>query len=69
MKAATLTSKNRLTLPKDVRNALGLGPGDRIDFVRMEDGKFVLMPATQSVRMLKGIVSKSKTPVSFEDKN
>jgi AbrB family looped-hinge helix DNA binding protein len=65
--AATLTSKGQLTLPKEVRAALGVGPGDRVDFVRMEDGNFAVMPATQSVKRLKGLIRKPKKTVSLDD--
>ncbi len=67
MSAATLTSKGQLTLPKDVRIALRVGPGDRLDFVRMEDGNFAVMPATHSVKTLKGLIPKPKKKVSLED--
>ncbi len=67
MTAATLTSKGQLTLPKDVRTALGVGPGDRVDFVRMEDGNFAVLPATHSVKNLKGLIPKPRKPVSLED--
>ncbi len=32
MLRATLTSKGQLTVPKKVREALGLRPGDRVEF-------------------------------------
>jgi len=67
MTAATLTSKGQLTIPKAVRDALGVGPGDRVEFVRMADGNFALMPATKSIKRLKGIIPKLKTPVSLDD--
>lgn len=67
MSAATITSKGQLTLPKDVRAAMGVGPGDRVDFVRMEDGNFAVMPATHSVKSLKGIVTRPKKPVSLAE--
>lgn len=67
MSAATLTSKGQLTLPKEVRQALGVGPGDRVDFVRMEDGNFAVLPATHSVKSLKGIIAKPKKAISLED--
>ena len=54
-------------MPKDVRVALGVGPGDRLDFVRMEDGNFAVLPATQSVKTLKGIIPKPKKAVSLEE--
>jgi len=67
MTAAKLTSKGQLTLPKDVREALGVSPGDRVDFVRMEDGNFAILPATQSVKRLKGLIPSLKKTVSLED--
>ena len=67
MGTATLTSKGQLTLPKEVRAALGVGPGDRVDFVRMEDGNFAVMPATHSVKSLKGLIRSPKKAVSLED--
>lgn len=67
MSAATLTSKCQLTLPKDVRQALGVGPGDQVNFVRMQDGNFAVMPASLPVKRLKGIVPRPTKPVTLED--
>lgn len=67
MTTATITSKGQLTVPKAVREALGIGPGDRVDFVRMADGNFAVLPATKSVKTLEGIIPKPKKPVSLED--
>jgi antitoxin PrlF len=67
MATATLTSKGQLTLPKEVRAALGVGPGDRVDFVRMQDGNFAVLPATHSVKSLKGLIPKPERAVSLEE--
>jgi len=67
MTTATITSKGQLTVPKAVREALGIGPGDRVDFVRMADGNFAVLPAAQPVKRLKGIIPKPTKPVSLED--
>jgi AbrB family looped-hinge helix DNA binding protein len=67
MSTATISSKGQVTLPIDVRKAMGVGPGDRVDFVKMEDGHFAVMPATVSVMSLKGILSPPATPVTLED--
>lgn len=67
MTAATLTSKGQLTLPKAVRAAMGVGPGDRVDFVRMEDGNFAVLPATHSVNSLKGLIATTRKAVSLAD--
>jgi antitoxin PrlF len=67
MSAATLTSKGQLTVPKEVRVALGVGPGDRLEFVRMDDGNYAVMPAAHSVKRLKGLIAKPKKPVSLDE--
>jgi len=64
---ATLTSKSQLTLPREVRLALGVGPGDRITFVRMDDGNFALMPAALPATRLEGLLAKPRKPVSLEE--
>jgi len=38
-----------------------------VDFVLMEDGNFAVLPATHSVKKLKGIISRPKKAVSLED--
>ena len=67
MPTATITSKGQITIPLKVRSELGLATGDRIDFVRMEDGHYAVVPASHSVRSLKGIVPRPDKPVSLED--
>ena len=42
MTAATMTSKGQITVPKDVRDALGLVTGSRVDFTRTKDGVYEL---------------------------
>lgn len=41
--STTLTSKNQMTLPKEVREDLNLKPGDRLVF-RKQGGHYVLEP-------------------------
>lgn len=67
MSAATLTSKGQITIPSKVRAALGLSTGDRVEFVEVEEGRFSIIPATKSVKSLKGIIRKPAKPVSIED--
>ena len=69
MPSSTITSKGQVTIPREVREALGVSFGDRIDFVEVEKGRFVILPATGSVQELKGIVPKPKRPVSIEEMN
>ena len=69
MSAATLTSKGQITIPSAVRSALGLRTGDRIEFVELAQGQFSIIPATKSVKALKGMVGKPAKPVSIEQMN
>jgi antitoxin PrlF len=68
MPAATITSKGQITIPAQVRTALGLETGDRIEFVEVKKGQFAIVPATRSVRDLEGLFQgKKRRPVSIEE--
>ncbi|UIJ96494.1 AbrB/MazE/SpoVT family DNA-binding domain-containing protein [Sinorhizobium meliloti] len=67
MATSTITSKGQITIPAKVRTDMGLSAGDRVDFIRMEDGHYAVVPASHSIRSLKGIVPRSDRPVSLED--
>ena len=40
--ATTVTSKGQVTIPKPVRDLLGVGPGSRVEFRRAADGSIVI---------------------------
>ncbi len=40
MTTAIVTSKGQITILKDVRVRLGIGTGDRVEFVEIQDGFF-----------------------------
>ena len=67
MATAKITSKGQVTLPKAVRDRLGVHEGDRVDFVEDADGRIVLLPASQDVRRLRGMIQKPARPVRIED--
>ncbi|VCU67351.1 AbrB family transcriptional regulator [Pseudomonas synxantha] len=69
MATATLTSKGQITIPVQVRTALGLETGDRVEFVELEDGKFSMIAASKTVKDLKGLIRKPAHTVSIEDMN
>lgn len=69
MTTATLTSKGQITIPADVRRALNVQTGDRVEFVQVQPGRFELVAATRSVRELKGIFGKPARALSVEDMN
>jgi antitoxin PrlF len=54
MSEATLTSKGQVTIPKAVRDSLGLETGDRIEFVGTEKG-FVIVPVRRDLNALCGM--------------
>lgn len=58
MASAVLTSKGQMTLPKEVRDDLDVGPGDRIDIVK-EGGVYVIRPRNVAIESLAGILGKS----------
>ena len=41
--ATTVTSKGQVTIPKAVRDRLGIAPGSRVDFELAPDGRIVLV--------------------------
>ncbi len=69
MAAATVTGKGQITIPIEVRQALGLDTGDRVEFVEVEPGRFELVPATRSVTALKGMFGRPRRTVSIEEMN
>jgi antitoxin PrlF len=54
MPTSMMTSKGRLTVPRKVRENLGLKSGDRVTFVDQADGSVHMLAATSDIRTLKG---------------
>ncbi|HZX83588.1 MAG TPA: AbrB/MazE/SpoVT family DNA-binding domain-containing protein [Reyranella sp.] len=48
--SATVTSKGQITIPKRVRDLLGIRAGSRVDFQRSEDGRIVLVKVDKKIR-------------------
>jgi antitoxin PrlF len=70
MATATVTSKGQITIPAQVRAALGVDSGDRIEFVEVGKGEFNIVAATRSVKELKGLFrGRRSKPVSIEEMN
>jgi AbrB family looped-hinge helix DNA binding protein len=63
--AATLTSKGQTTIPKEIRDSLGMRPGDRMTFTLMPDRTVVMRVKTKSVTDLGGLLRrKGRKPVA-----
>ena len=43
--STTVTAKGQVTIPKPVRDLLGIAPGSKVDFHRAADGSVVLVRA------------------------
>ncbi len=67
MATATVTSKGQVTLPREVRTVLGVCAGDRLDFVRLDDGNYAIVPAARSIRSLKGVIPRLARTISLEE--
>ena len=70
MAVATLTSKGQVTIPKIIRNTLGLHVGDRIEFVIDDRGQALIKPVTKKVDEVFGMLHKSgKKSVTVDQMN
>ena len=69
MTTAVVTSKGQITIPKPVRDGLGVESGDRVEFVELQRGVYKVVAATRDIRDLKGVIPKPVKPVSVEDMN
>lgn len=64
MYESTVTAKGQTTLPKDVRDLLGLEPGDRIRYLVSGDTVRILRP--RKAMSLCGSLKHDGPPVSLE---
>lgn len=55
---STLTSKGQTTIPKDIRDSLGMKSGDRMTFTLMPDGAVLMRVKNKRVMSLAGSLRK-----------
>jgi AbrB family looped-hinge helix DNA binding protein len=55
---ATLTSKGQTTIPKPIRDSLGMKAGDRMSFTLMPDGVVVMRVKNKRIAELAGLLHK-----------
>jgi AbrB family looped-hinge helix DNA binding protein len=67
MPTATVTSKGQITIPKEVRDALGLESGHQVSFLLREDGVAEMHPETVDLMSLYGILKPSVRGVTLEN--
>lgn len=64
---SAITTKGQATIPKVIREHLGLKPGDRVKFFVHPDGSVVLLPKLPA-SVLRGMVkSRRRRPVTVEE--
>ena len=66
MPTATVTSKGQITIPKAVREALDLEPGDRVAF-RVANHTAIMEPETVDIKELFGSLVSAVAGVTVED--
>ena len=70
MPRATITSKGQMTIPKAVREALKLRPGDQVELIIQEDGGVIMRPANLELEDLEGFLYRpGQRTVSVEEMN
>lgn len=69
METATISSKSQITLPKAVRDELGVGPGDKIHFVPAWQG-YRLVVVKGDISALRGVLKgRRQRPLSIAEMN
>ena len=64
---ATLTSKGQITLPKEIRDRLGLDAGSLLDFQILEDDTITVRQVQPDARRIRGLLkSPHDTPLTVQ---
>lgn len=67
MPTSTLTSRGQTTIPKPIREAMSLRPGDRLEFT-LEGDRVILRRAGADLTALDGLLDRSdQEPVSVAE--
>ena len=70
MTIATLTSKGQVTIPKEIRDALTLNSGDKLEFEVNDRGDLLVRPVTRSVSDVFGRLQQSRpAAVTIDEMN
>lgn len=67
MPSAALTSKGQTTIPKEIREALALKPGDRLNFTLMQNGTVLMRACNKPASRLLGIAGYDGPVIAVED--
>ena len=68
--ATTMTTKGQVTIPREIRERLGLQSGDKIAWSMLSDGTVVVRPKTRRLADLLGSLTRPGQPsVSIAEMN
>ena len=68
--ATTMTTKGQVTVPREIRDRLGLKSGDKMAFTMLSDGTVVMRPKTRRLAELAGTLTRRGQPkVAVADMN
>jgi AbrB family looped-hinge helix DNA binding protein len=67
MPTAAVRNEGQITIPKEVRKALGLSPGHRVAFRIRKDGVVEMRPETVDLMSLYGVVKPTVKGVTLAD--
>ncbi len=67
MSTATVTSRGQITIPQEVRSALGPVAGSRIRFTRIDEATYQITVKAGSVRALKGVLPSPHRRVTLDE--
>jgi AbrB family looped-hinge helix DNA binding protein len=58
----TMTTKGQVTVPREIRDRLGLKSGDKMAFTLLSDGTIVMRPKRRRLAELAGSLSRPRQP-------
>lgn len=67
MGVATVSEKGQLVIPRDIRTALDIKKGDRVEWSLTDAGELRVSVAKKDLRVLKGMIPNKGRSVSVED--
>lgn len=67
MHNATVTSKGQTTIPKEVRDGLGLQPQDKLNFTLLPDGTVIMRAKKRQLAELQGIAGYKGPAIPVEE--
>lgn len=67
MQESTITVKGQTTLPKEIRQALGLKAGDRLRYLLLDDGQVRLLRWRPVAELRGALAQEGRAPVSLDE--